>query len=109
MNGRQLQVYLTANGKVPFDEWLAKLRNPEAHRQISGRLRRVAKGLMGDCKSVGDGVLELRIHDGPGYRVYFALVGEVLVLLLLGGDKGTQDRDIAKAKEYLRDYRERTQ
>ncbi|MGB0678420.1 MAG: type II toxin-antitoxin system RelE/ParE family toxin, partial [Polyangiales bacterium] len=57
------------------------------------------------CKSVGDGVLELRVHDGPGYRVYFAVDGDVVVLLLCGGDKRSQESDIVRAKSYWKEYR----
>ena len=74
---------------------------------IARRTIRIELGDLGDHKSVGDGVLELRIHVGPGYRVYFSIIGRTAVLLLIGGDKGAQKRDIAQAKAYWKDYQQR--
>ena len=81
-----------------FARWIGKLRNLEAREQIDDRIKRLRHGYLGDAKSVGDGVLELRIHAGPGYRVYFTRRGDTLILLLCGGDKGSQRRDIERAK-----------
>lgn len=81
-----------------FTRWLDRLRDLRAKTRIELRLDRVAAGLPGDVKSVGDGVGELRIDYGPGYRVYFVRRGAKLVVLLCGGDKATQDRDIVHAK-----------
>lgn len=81
-----------------FVHWLASLRDDAAAKRIKQRIARVQIGLFGDVKSVGEGVSELRIDHGPGYRVYFARRGDVLVILLCGGDKGSQARDIARAK-----------
>ena len=75
---------------------------------IRTRLDRVALGNLGDCEPVGEGVSELRIAFGPGYRVYFAQDGDTIVLLLCGGDKSTQVKDIKRAKEYWADYKERS-
>ena len=80
-----------------FDAWLVGLKDPVGKAQIALRLDRAAKGNLGDCESVGEGVLEMRIHHGPGYRVYFTRRGTVVYLLLLGGDKSTQKRDIKRA------------
>ncbi len=82
-----------------FDAWLEGLRDHVAVDLIASRIDRLAFGLMGDAKSVGSGVLEARIHHGPGYRIYFALRGRDLVLILAGGDKGSQKRDIEAAQE----------
>ena len=83
-----------------FATWLTKLRDAEGRKRIVARIVRVAStGNFGDFRSVGDGVSELRIHSGPGYRVYYTLRGADVVLLICGGDKGSQDRDIEKAKE----------
>lgn len=81
-----------------FIAWLNALRDARAVAKIATRIKRLATGNFGDVASVGDGVSELRIHYGPGYRAYFVRRGEVLVILLCGGDKSTQDRDIAAAK-----------
>ncbi|NER39415.1 MAG: type II toxin-antitoxin system RelE/ParE family toxin [Oscillatoria sp. SIO1A7] len=104
---RQLDNYLTEDGKSPFEEWLDSLRDLNAKARIKSRLNRVRVGNLGDYKSLGEGVFELRIDYGSGYRVYFGQVGLTIVLLLCGGDKSTQDRDIRKAKEYWRDYEDR--
>ena len=81
-----------------FDDWLKGLKDVQAKLRIVKRLQRVEDGNFGDHASVGDGVSELRLHHGPGYRVYYALRGEMLVVLLGGGIKDSQDRDIEKAK-----------
>ena len=81
-----------------FDAWFAGLRDVAAARRIQARIDRAELGNFGDCAPVGEGVSEMRIHYGPGYRVYFTWRGDELVILLCGGDKSSQDRDIAKAK-----------
>lgn len=82
-----------------FTEWFDGLRDRKAKAKIAQRIVRIEAGLMGDVKSVGEGVSELRIDFGPGYRVYFTRRGNTLIILLVGGDKGSQARDIAKAQE----------
>jgi putative addiction module killer protein len=103
-----LDEYVTAEGKNPFREWLHALRDVRARARIRVRLNRVRLGNFGDAKSVGDGVSELRIPYGPGYRVYFARTGSTIVLLLCGGDKATQKRDVNTAKDYWLDYQRRS-
>ena len=103
----RIREYLSENGQSPFDNWLIGLRDLRARARVDTRLNRASLGNFGDYASVGGGVLELRIFYGPGYRVYYSLVGESVVLLLLGGTKGTQKRDIQIAKAYLADYRKR--
>ena len=83
---------------VQFAEWFAALRDARARSRIAARIVRVEAGNFGDCKSVGNSVSELRIDHGPGYRVYFTIRDRELVILLCGGDKGSQRRDVAKAK-----------
>lgn len=80
-----------------FSAWLANLRDVRAKAEVARRVRRLALGNPGDVKPVGEGVSELRIHYGPGYRVYHARRGDVLIILLCGGDKSGQSRDIALA------------
>ncbi len=104
---REIQNYLTAEGRSPYEEWLDSLRDTRARDKIDNRLRRVRLGNLGDYRSVGEGVFELRIDYGPGYRVYFGQVGTTIVLLLCGGDKSTQAQDIRKAQAYWRDYERR--
>jgi putative addiction module killer protein len=82
-----------------FRLWETKLRDRRARTIIAARLMRLAEGLIGDVASVGDGVRELRIHYGPGYRIYFQQRGDTIIVLLCGGDKGTQSRDILTAKK----------
>ena len=81
-----------------FGTWLEGLRDARAKARIAARLLRLENGLFGDVKPVGDGVSELRVDYGPGYRVYFVRRGETSLVLLCGGDKGSQDRDISEAK-----------
>ncbi len=102
---REVQRYTKLDGKIPFDEWFNSLRHIKAKYRIELRINRLELGNLGDYRSVGEGVCELKIDYGPGYRVYFGQIGTTIVLLLCGGDKSTQDRDIGKAIEYWIDYR----
>ena len=85
-----------------FDTWLAALKDRKGRARIVKRIRSAERGNFGDCEAVGDGVSEMRIHFGPGYRVYFTRRGEVVYLLLLGGDKSSQKRDIRRAIQMAR-------
>lgn len=100
--------YVDRAGRDAFDEWLSDLADSRAQAKIAARINRIAAGNLGDSKSLGQGLWELRIDWGPGYRVYFAMLGKASVLLLCGGDKRKQSADIARAAEYLKDYKERT-
>jgi putative addiction module killer protein len=104
---RALRIYVTPDGKRPFQEWVNSLKDEEAQGRVLARLERVRLGLLGDCKSVGDGVSELRIDTGPGYRVYFGQDGRSIVILLCGGSKASQRKDIVEAKVFWKDYRSR--
>jgi len=85
-----------------FDNWFAGLRDRQAVRRIQARIDRAEEGFFGDCEPVGEGVSEMRIHCGPGYRVYFAQRGMEIVVLLAGGDKSTQSKDIKAAIKLAR-------
>lgn len=100
--------YLTETGKDVFGEWLEGLHDPRAAARIIVRIDRLAAGNSGDCKRLRDGVWELRVDWGPGYRVYYAMAGRMCVLLLCGGDKRKQAADIRRAVAYWKDYRKRT-
>ena len=88
---------------ITFAKWLDRLKDRGGRSRILARLDRVAIGHLGDVKPVGAGVSELRIDHGPGYRIYFVQRGAILIILLCGGDKGTQSRDIARAKHMVED------
>lgn len=104
---KELLIYVTTEGRDPFTEWLSSLRDLKARAKIRVRLDRVSLGNFGDCRGVGDGIQELRIDYGPGYRVYFAQEGTMILLLLCAGDKSSQTKDIQTAKQYWTDYRRR--
>ncbi|WP_018916180.1 type II toxin-antitoxin system RelE/ParE family toxin [Vreelandella zhanjiangensis] len=105
----ELTHYLTADGYDPFQAWLdaTKAKDRQATMRVLTRLNRLAAGNAGDTKTVGDGVWELRITYGPGYRVYYAKVGARLVMLLIGGTKQRQQSDIEQAKAFLADHKRR--
>ncbi len=105
---RRIRIYESENGKRPFEDWVKDLRDPSTVRRIQARLAGVSIGNLGDVKAVGEGVSELRLAFGPGYRIYFGADGDDLIILLCGGDKSSQDKDIRKAKEYWSDYRSKS-
>ena len=102
---KTIRNYAKKNGKSPFEDWLRSIRDTSAVARILTRIDRLRFGNFGDCKSVGAGVFELRIHFGPGFRVYFGLIGADLVLLLCGGDKSSQKKDIELSQKYWKEYR----
>lgn len=85
-----------------FDAWLSGLRDPLAKARIIARIRSAEQGNFGDCEPVGEGISEMRIHFGPGYRLYYTRQSEIIYLLLCGGDKSSQKRNIRQAKALLR-------
>lgn len=87
-----------------FDAWLSALKDRVGRARIAYRIRSAEHGNFGDCKSVGEGVSEMRVNVGPGYRLYYTRRGEVVYLLLLGGDKSSQKRDIRRAIEMARAF-----
>lgn len=105
----ELVRYQRKDGLEPYTEWFRRLRDTAAKTSIAKRLRRVEVANFGDCRSVGGGVSELRIDFGPGYRVYFGTLGSLLVILLCGGDKSSQERDIERAKTFWADWKRRQQ
>ncbi len=90
-----------------FRKWRLQLKDARVRAVVASRLDRLAYGLAGDVKNVGDGISELRIHLGPGYRIYFEKKGQVIILLLCGGDKSTQLKDIQIAKRLAESWRDR--
>ncbi|NJK29274.1 MAG: type II toxin-antitoxin system RelE/ParE family toxin [Acaryochloris sp. RU_4_1] len=104
---REVVLYVTEDDACPFELWLSALRDSQARARIKKQLDRIGLGNLGDFKPVGEGVLELRINYGPGYRIYFAQSGPTIILLLCGGDKSTQDQDILRAKQYWTDFQKR--
>ena len=103
---KQIIVYTDRNGIEPFSEWIESLRDVIGRKRIFTRIDRLAYGNYGDCEPVGDGVSELRMFFGPGYRVYFGEYKGKVILLLNGGDKSSQRKDINRAKEYWKIYLE---
>ena len=101
--------YVTADGVDVFARWLDALADRQGRARIKTRIDRVSIGNFGDVEPVGEAVSELRIDWGPGYGVYFARVGKTILILLCGGDKTTQQRDIENAKTYFQDYKRRTE
>jgi len=91
---------------IYFEQWLESLKDLKGKIAIVRRIERISHGNFGDTKSVGDHISELRITVGPGYRVYFTRYKEKLVLLLAGGDKSTQSKDIAKAKKIMEEFKD---
>jgi putative addiction module killer protein len=103
----ELLRYRREDGHEPFTEWLSTIRDKGAAARVRVRLRQVEAGNFGDCTPVGEGVSELRIHVGAGYRVYCGRHGSAIVILLCGGDKSTQPRDIRRAKELWSEWKSR--
>lgn len=104
----EIRRYVTHAGKDVVGEWLSGLKDVRTRAKIAVRIDRVAAGNFGDCKPLRQGLHELRIVWGPGYRLYYAMIGKTCVLLLCGGDKSKQSSDIERALGYLKNYQERT-
>jgi putative addiction module killer protein len=102
---RIIHNYQTKSGSRPFREWLIALKDIEARAAIRVRINRLRLGNLGDCRHLGDRIYELRIHHGPGYRIYFGDLDGENVVLLCGGSKRTQKKDIEKAREYWQEFR----
>jgi putative addiction module killer protein len=104
---RVLLLYATELEEAPFSLWLDSLQDLKTRARIKKRLDRLRLGNLGDYKSVGEGVFELRIDCGPGYRVYYGNVDLTIILLLCGGNKDTQEKDIDLAKQFWNDFKKR--
>lgn len=105
---RTIRYYVTSRGRVPFREWLNSLKDFTARKLIQVKIERLRAGNFSQCLYMGGGISELRIFFGPGYRIYFAQIHGLVVLLLVGGSKGTQRNDIQTAIEYWEDFKRRT-
>ncbi len=101
---KRVIVYAKESGKEPFSEWLYSLRDVIVRKRILARVSRLQQGNYGDCEPVGEGVSELRLFFSSGYRVYFGEQDNQIVVLLCGGDKGSQSKDIEQAKAYWQEY-----
>lgn len=100
---RRVVIYTDGNGNEPYTNWINNLKDLKGRERIITRIQRLEYGLYGDCEPVGEGVLELRMFFGPGYRVYFGEDDGNIVILLCGGDKSSQKQDIKTAKQYWKE------
>jgi putative addiction module killer protein len=107
MTTYEVRHFRAADGTDVFGEWFDALRDRQAQQRVAVRVDRLELGLFGDAKALREGVCELRIDHGPGYRVYYAIAGRAVVLLLCGGDKRTQRRDITRAIGYWQEFKAR--
>jgi putative addiction module killer protein len=103
----RIEIYKTAVGRSPFDDWLRSLRDEKTENIVGMRVARIRSGTFGDRKAIGEGVWELRIDFGPGFRIYYAMIGARIVLLLTAGDKSGQRKDIKNAISYWREFKRR--
>ncbi len=105
----ELKDYETPDGRCPYQEWYSELikKDLRSATALENRVRRLENGLLGDYDDVQDGILELRIHVGQGFRIYVRRIGRTMMLLLSGGEKKTQDQDVKKAKEYWNEFKSR--
>ncbi len=106
-DNEHIRYYMTPAGKEPFVEWVNDLKDSSVQSRIERRLERILLGNYGDCEPVGGGIFELKLHFCPGYRIYFAEQNETIIVLLCGGDKSSQRKDIKKAKIYWQEFKGR--
>jgi putative addiction module killer protein len=106
MKRYEVEAYTTEKGEIPFQEWLSGLKDEVAKTKLTAKLDRASFGLFGDCKTIkgAKGIFEMREHYGSGYRIFYSVIENKIVLLLAGSIKRDQKKTIAKAKEYLADY-----
>ena len=103
---RTLRNYTTKDGREPFREWIMRLRDKKAQANITQRIERLRQGNPGDLKRISKNIYELRIRHGPGYRVYYTIYQDAIVILFCGGSKRTQQQDITRAQNYYNDFLE---
>lgn len=110
MEKYEVEEYVTERGKVPFSQWLLNLKDKTGQAKLLARIRRATFGNFGDWKEIkgAKGLYEMREHFGPGYRIFYTIVGNKLIMLLAGSSKKDQKKAMAQAKKYLADYAERT-
>ena len=101
---REIRIYTTSNGRSPYRQWSTRIRDEKLRTAISTRLTRLETGNLGDFKRLNQDLYELRIHYGSGYRIYFGSFQNTVIILLCGGTKGTQQRDITRAQNYWNDF-----
>lgn len=104
---KQITILKLPSGKAPYTDWINSIKDPINRARIRRRIDRLEQDHYGDFKALGDGIMELRLHFGPGYRIYFAEYDDVIVILLCGGDKSSQKKDVKIAKEYWRELQEK--
>lgn len=104
-----LKALVLENGSCLFEDWLKEIKDMQTKQRIQARLDRVVLGNLGDCKPIGEGVFEFRMDFGPGYRIYYAVAGTAIIVLLVGGDKSSQERNILTAQTLWKDNRDETQ
>ena len=101
---RKIQFLRSRGGRIPAIDWLNTFTDVRTKAKLTARIERLGEGNFGDFKNVGDGVFELRVHYGPGFRVYFGFHQNQVVIIIYGGDKNTQTKDIKKAKTLWREF-----
>lgn len=106
---REIQYYETPNGKLPAKEWLSSLKDGLSQAILYKRIRQAGLGQFGKIRNIGDGISELKIDYGPGFRIYYGIHEDKLILILMGGSKRTQESDIKKAKAYWTEWKERNE
>ena len=104
----RVEIYANKNGEEPFSKWLKSLKHKNLQSLVFQRLQRIKLGNFGDCKPLNNGIWEFRIHSGAGYRLYYSRIAKKVILLLCGGGKSSQNKDIALAAKYLEDHRRRS-
>lgn len=104
-----LKALVLENGSCPVEDWIKSIKDTQTKQRVQSRLDRIERGNRGDCKPVGNGVFEFRMDFGPGYRLYYAAARTTLIVLLIGGDKSTQDKDILLAQKLWEEYKDDTE